>query len=60
MGSDHPLRFNEVLKLDLVREEVEEFYRTKGKVSEDPAVIAKMMLLSFLDNGTNVIPNHSV
>ena len=49
--SDHPLRkFNELLKLDFVREEVANFYGTKGNVSEDPAVIIKMMLLLFLDN----------
>jgi transposase/uncharacterized protein (UPF0179 family) len=49
--SDHPLRkFNELLKLDFVREEVVNFYGTKGNVSEDPAVIMKMMLLLFLDN----------
>src|SRR6201997_5773818 len=49
--SDHPLRkFNELLKLDFVREEVANFYGTKGNVSEDPAVIMKMMLLLFLDN----------
>ena len=49
--TDHPLRkFNELLKLDFVREEVAKFYGTKGNVSEDPAVIMKMMLLSFLDN----------
>jgi len=49
--SDHPLRkINELLKLDFVREEVANFYGTKGNVSEDPAVIIKMMLLLFLDN----------
>jgi transposase len=49
--SDHPLRkFNELLKLDFVREEVANCYGTKGNVSEDPAVIIKMMLLLFLDN----------
>src|SRR6266404_2066317 len=49
--SDHPLRkLNEVLKLDFVREEVGNFYGMKGNVSEDPAVIMKMMLLLFLDN----------
>ena len=49
--SDHPLRkVNEVLKLDWVREEVAKFYGMKGNVSEDPAVIMKMMLLLFLDN----------
>jgi Transposase domain (DUF772) len=49
--SDHPLRkFNELLKLDFVREEVANFYGTKGNVSEDPAVIIKMMVLLFLDN----------
>jgi transposase len=49
--SDHPLRkFNELLKLDFVQEEVTNFYGTKGNVSEDPAVIIKMMLLLFLDN----------
>jgi transposase len=49
--SDHPLRkFNELLKLDFVREEVANFYGSKGNVSEDPAVIIKMMLLLFLDN----------
>ena len=48
---DHPLRkFNELLELDFVREEVANFYGTKGNVSEDPAVIMKMMLLLFLDN----------
>src|SRR6202795_5413071 len=55
--SDHPLRkFNEWLKLDFVREEVANFYGTKGNVSEDPAVIIKMMLLLFLDNvrGDNI------
>jgi hypothetical protein len=30
--------------------EVANFYGTKGNVSEDPAVIIKMMLLLFLDN----------
>ena len=49
--SDHPLRkFNELLKLDFVREEVANFYGTRGNVSEDPGVIMKMMLLLFLDN----------
>ena len=49
--TDHPLRkFNESLELDFVREEVAKFYGTKGNVSEDPAVIMKMMLLLFLDN----------
>jgi transposase len=49
--SDHPLRrLDEVLKLDFVREEVGNFYGMKGNVSEDPAVIMKMMLLLFLDN----------
>src|ERR1700736_4787978 len=49
--SDHPLRkFNELLKLAFVREEGGNFYGTKGNVSEDPAVIIKMMLLLFLDN----------
>ena len=49
--SDHPLRkVNEVLKLDWVGEEVAKFYGMKGNVSEDPAVIMKMMLLLFLDN----------
>src|ERR1700747_3818210 len=49
--SDHPLRkFHELLKLDFVRGEVANFYGTKGNVSEDPAVIMKMMLLLFLDN----------
>ena len=48
--SDHPLRkFNELLELDFVREEVANFYGTKGNVSKDPAVIMKMMLLLFLD-----------
>jgi transposase len=48
---EHPLRkLNEVLKLDFVREEVADFYGIKGNVSEDPAVIMKMMLLLFLDN----------
>ena len=51
MRSDRPLRkLNEVLKLDFVREEVGNFYGMKGNVSEDPAVIMKMMLLLFLDN----------
>src|SRR6202048_5206215 len=49
--SDHPLRrINETLELDFVRREVAKFYGTKGNVSEDPAVIMKMMLLLFLDN----------
>src|SRR6202045_3748671 len=49
--TDHPLRkFNELLELDFVREEVAKFYGTKGNVSEDPAGIMKMMLLLFLDN----------
>jgi transposase len=49
--SDHPLRkLNEVLKLGFVREEVANFYGIKGNVSEDPAVMMKMMLLLFLDN----------
>jgi transposase len=49
--SDHPLRkVNEVLKLDWVGEEVAKFYGMKGNVSEDSAVIMKMMLLLFLDN----------
>ena len=44
--SDHPLRkLNEVLKLDFVREEVGNFYGMKGNVSEDPAVIMKMMII---------------
>ncbi len=43
MRSDHPLRkFNELLKLDFVREEVANFYGTRGNVSEDPGVIMKM------------------
>src|SRR5260370_13624403 len=49
--SDHPLRkLNDVLKLDFVRQEVAKFYGIKGHVSEDPAVIMKMMLLLFLDD----------
>ena len=49
--SDHPLRkLNEVLKLHFFREEVTKFYGMNGNVSEDPAVIIKMMLLLFLDN----------
>ena len=49
--SDHPLReLNDVLKLDFVRQEVAKFYGIKGNVSEDPAVIMKMMLLLFLDD----------
>jgi transposase len=48
---DHPLRrINEVLQLEFVREEVANCYGTKGHVSEDPAVLMKMMLLLFLDN----------
>jgi transposase len=49
--SDHPLRkLNDLLKLDFVRQEVAKFYGIKGHVSEDPAVIMKMMLLLFLDD----------
>jgi transposase len=49
--SDHPLRrIDETLELDFVRQEVAQFYGTKGNVSEDPVVIMKMMLLLFLDN----------
>src|SRR6266436_5127633 len=49
--SDHPLRkLNDVLKLDFVRQEVAKFYGIKGHVSEDPAVMMKMMLLLFLDD----------
>jgi len=49
--SDHPLRkLNDVLKLDFVRQEVAKFYGIKGNVSEDPAVMMKMMLLLFLDD----------
>src|SRR5260370_29434750 len=43
--SDHPLpKLNEALKLDFVREEVTKFYGMKGNVSEDPAVIMRVML----------------
>ena len=43
--SDHPLRkFNELLELDFVREEVANFYGTKGNVSEDPAASSTALL----------------
>src|ERR1700730_13984995 len=49
--TDHPMRkFNELLELDFVREEVANFYGNKDNVSEDAAVIMKMMLLLFLNN----------
>ena len=35
--------FNDVLQLDLVREEVAKFYGAKGHVSEDPVILMKMM-----------------
>ena len=51
MRNDHPLRrINQALNLDFVRPQVAKFYGTKSNVSEDPAVIMKMMLLLFLDS----------
>lgn len=51
IGEDHPLRqLNRTLKLGFVREEVTRFYGRKGRVSVDPVIIMKMMLLLFWDN----------
>jgi transposase len=49
--SDHPLRrFNQVLDLSFVREQVAHAYGKRGNKSVPPETIMRMMLLLFLDD----------
>jgi len=48
--SDHPLRrFNQVLDLSFVREQVAHAYGKRGNKSVPPETIMRMMLLLFLE-----------
>lgn len=48
---DHPLRaIAEQIDFTFIREEVAEFYGTKGNVSVDPVILLKMMFLLFFDD----------